>query len=381
VAKTSDPSEKNPRGKSPKHAGVRFQEVLDEHHMSQAELCLRIGRPRKSINEIIKGKASLTPETAFQLELALGEPASYWNQLDTAYQDHLVRQAHAAELAGHLDWLDELPVDGLIRAKWIEKQPTRHEQAHHLLSWFGVATPHCWRTFYREPQADYNSSPRIDCDPGALAAWMRAGEKQADEMKTGKYSRKKFQQTLSEIRGITNLLPQVYQERMIRLCIQSGVALAWARELPGTEGVAGVSRWLSPTKALIELSLAYKNDAQLWFTFFHLAGHILLHGRKQVFVDGLFDGKPSRDDVLEEIEADQFAANFLIHGREIERLKEAAESGELTEKILRMFAREQGLATSIVVGRLRQLGWVPPAAFHDLVLPIDFDPPGSYVDV
>lgn len=267
MPKTSNSPKKPSPSKPPPRAGERLQEVLDERHMSQAELCDRIGRPRKTINEIIKGKASMSPETAFQLELALGEPASYWNELESTYQDHLLRRAHAAELAGHLGWLEEVPVGALIKAKWIEKQQTPVEQAHHLLTWFGVFSPQRWRKCYLEPQAGYRSSPKIECDPGALAAWIRAGEKQAEEMQTAKYSRKKFVRALREIRGITNLLPHAYQERMIELCIRSGVAVAWARELPGMEGVAGVSRWLSPRKALIELSLAYKNDAQLWFTF------------------------------------------------------------------------------------------------------------------
>ncbi len=381
MSKKSDRVDHSPPAAHPSPPGERLLEVLKERHMSQAELCRRIGRPRKSINEIVKGKASLTSETAFQLELALGEPASYWNELESTYQDHLVRRQHEADLAGQLDWLDELPVDDLIRAKWIEKQETPLEQARYLLEWFGVATPEDWRVVYVEPQAGYYSSPRIDCDPGSLAAWMRAGEKQAAKMKTAKYDRKKFQQALGRIRGLTNLLPEVYQERMIKLCIESGVALAWARELPGTQGVAGACRWLSPTKALIELSLAYKNDAQLWFTFYHLAAHILLHGRKQVFVDGLFDGKPSRDDVLEEIEADQLATNLLLPLREIEGLRQPAIAGKLADKDVRMLARKQGVAIGIVAGRLEQLGWVPPASLQHLKLPLEFDPPGSYVEI
>jgi len=43
------------------------------------------------------------------------------------------------------------------------------------------------------------------------------------------------------------------------------------------EGICGATQRLTPTKALIQLSLRYKTGDQLWFTFFHEAGHILLH--------------------------------------------------------------------------------------------------------
>ncbi|MBL8419274.1 MAG: hypothetical protein JNK92_01440, partial [Dechloromonas sp.] len=56
-------------------------------------------------------------------------------------------------------------------------------------------------------------------------------------------------------------------------------------ELPKTE-VSGATRWLSPDKALIQLSLRYKSDDQLWFSFFHEVGHLLLHGKKEVFIEG-----------------------------------------------------------------------------------------------
>ena len=52
-------------------------------------------------------------------------------------------------------------------------------------------------------------------------------------------------------------------------------------ELPKT-GTSGATRWLTPEKALIQLSLRHKSDDQLWFTFFHETGHVLLHGKRVV---------------------------------------------------------------------------------------------------
>ncbi len=45
----------------------------------------------KSINAIVNGKAAITPETSIQLELALGISASFWNQLETNYREHLAQ--------------------------------------------------------------------------------------------------------------------------------------------------------------------------------------------------------------------------------------------------------------------------------------------------
>jgi len=48
--------------------GDTLLEVLEERGMTQTELAERIGRPKKTINEIINGKAAITPETALQLD-------------------------------------------------------------------------------------------------------------------------------------------------------------------------------------------------------------------------------------------------------------------------------------------------------------------------
>ena len=71
--------------------GETLQEILDERQMSQADLALATGRPPKTIHEILEGKAPITPDTAAQLEQALGVPASFWNNLERNYQEYLVR--------------------------------------------------------------------------------------------------------------------------------------------------------------------------------------------------------------------------------------------------------------------------------------------------
>ena len=79
--------------------GETLLEILEDRGMSQAELAERTGRPKKTINEIIKGKAALTPETAIQLERVLGTPASFWNNREQNYRDWLARQEERKALA------------------------------------------------------------------------------------------------------------------------------------------------------------------------------------------------------------------------------------------------------------------------------------------
>jgi addiction module HigA family antidote len=82
--------------------GETLQELLDERHMTQVQLADRTGRPKKTINEIIKGKAPITPETALQLERVLGVTASFWNARESHYQQYLAREHEREQLTGRL---------------------------------------------------------------------------------------------------------------------------------------------------------------------------------------------------------------------------------------------------------------------------------------
>lgn len=102
--------------------GVTLLEVLEELGMTQAELAERTARPTKTINEIIKGKAAITPETALQLETVLKVPARFWNNLEMNYRETLARIEEREVLQEQLEWLKGVPVNSMARFGWIKKK-------------------------------------------------------------------------------------------------------------------------------------------------------------------------------------------------------------------------------------------------------------------
>jgi len=130
------------------------------------------------------------------------------------------------------------------------------------------------------------------------------------------------------------------------------VATVFVRELEGSRA-CGATRWLNPQKALIALSLRYKSNDQLWFTFFHEAAHVLLHGKREAFVEIM---GASTGDQEQEDEANRFAAELLIPPKDlVPLLADRSFSGEK----IKAFAERVGIAPGIVVGRLQHDGHVP----------------------
>jgi HTH-type transcriptional regulator / antitoxin HigA len=67
--------------------GEYLAEEIKARGITQKELAKRMGRPLNAINEIIRGKKTITAETALQLEDVMPEiPARFWLNLETDYQ-------------------------------------------------------------------------------------------------------------------------------------------------------------------------------------------------------------------------------------------------------------------------------------------------------
>ncbi len=90
--------------------GETLLETLEAIGMSQTELAKRMGRPIKTINEIIQGKAAITSDTALQLEQVLSVPASFWLKREQYYRESLARLAEEERLTRWVEWLKEIPI-------------------------------------------------------------------------------------------------------------------------------------------------------------------------------------------------------------------------------------------------------------------------------
>ncbi len=90
------PNEYEPDVVSP--PGETLAEVLKSRGMTQADLAVKTGRPKEAIDEIVAGKAAITPDMAIELERVLGIPARFWNNRQRDYHDHRTRQEKRVRL-------------------------------------------------------------------------------------------------------------------------------------------------------------------------------------------------------------------------------------------------------------------------------------------
>ena len=342
--------------------GETLKESIDYLSMTQAELAQRTGRPKKTINEIIKGKASIMPDTAIQLERVLGVPASFWNNLERNYQETLARLREDKQLQSHIQWLQSFPIESLVKKGWLAKVKSDVEKLRALLNFFGVAGVNEWKAIWENPKATYRRSLAFKNKPTAVAAWLRRGEVEALKIDCQPFRERAFRAALKRIRGLTWESPEVFEPEVKSLCAVAGVAVAFVPELPDTH-LYGATRWIGTTKALIQLSLRGKSDDHLWFTFFHEAGHILLHEKKDVFIEAKGEGCREIGGSEKEQEANHFAQDLLIPPEEYQAF---LDTDRFDESEIRRFARDVGIAPGVIVGRLQHDRLIPFSAINSL---------------
>lgn len=336
--------------------GQTLLDWLERVDMTQAELARRTRLTPKHINQVVKGGVGISPDVALAFERVTAIPARYWTQLDANFQIGRHRAEEAVELEQHLELVDLFPIRALENMGAIEKSRSKVAQLRALLSFFAVADAAALDDVWMRP-ALYRLSRSFDANQAALATWLRLAELQAAELDTESFDETRCRAAISQMRALSALPGIEWVAPLRQLAASVGIAIVILKELPGCR-VNGATRWLSPNKAMIVLSLRHRRNDIFWFTLFHELCHVLRHGKKTTFIDAKGSG------IAEELEAeaDAFASRTLIPPAAAARLAEIT-----TVAQAEAFAAELGVAPGIVVGRMQHDGYIPHSRWANLL--------------
>ena len=322
--------------------GATLRDVLDALGMTQAELAERAGRPERTISQIVTGKRQITAETALEFERVLGTPADFWTRREASYRAGLVRlEERKRLLADEAPLARDFPYAAMAKLGWVE--PTRDpvERAGNLLGFFGVAS---LKLLDDQPAAIYRVGTCREPSQCALMAWLRAGQLAAYGIDAGDFSAPALRECIPDLRAMTMAPRGELRARLRQMFAERGVAFVVVPHLPKT-AAHGATHWLGSSKVVLQLSLRYRWADIFWFSLFHELGHVLLHGKREVYVN-----HTDREHEGPEAEADDFAAGTLIPEREYAAFIEARPIRGIA---VREFAQEIGVHPGIVVGRLQ----------------------------
>ncbi len=320
--------------------GETISDILTMQGLSRRDFAHAMSFTASDVETLLQGRRRITNEIAHRLKKTLGVSIQFWLRRDRQYLLDLSR-LEATE------WLKILPVTDMLRFGWIKGSVP--DRLASCLQFFEVSNPREWHTKYAGmiSQFSFRTSPSFSSYQGSLVTWLRQAERATASVQCARWNPERFEAMLSKARSLSiKKHPHSFIPILTNLCAECGVALATVRAPSGCRA-SGATRFLSKTRALLLLSFRYLSNDHLWFSFFHEAGHLLLHDKRGVFVEGV-DGSLSR----REREANTFATNILIppeHQSNFRNLK-------TTRNEIIKFARLINIHPGVVVGQLQFIG-------------------------
>lgn len=335
------------------YPGETLAEKLEEMNMGPKEFALRTGKPEKTIIAVLKGDSSITPDMAIQFEQVTKIPAHFWMNNQRHYDEYIAREKRQSIIQQAVPWAKQFPLAEMMKKGWLPQVSTNQEKATEMLSFFGFSHHTAWEEYYFKQQLKvaFRISLAQTKEPYAISAWLRKGELQAAALEAAAYTDKKFKAALPKLKAIMAIHSEDFFTQLQRVCLEAGVKVVHNPCLDKAP-INGATRWLNDTP-FIQLTGSYKRNDNFWFTFFHEAGHILLHGKKDIFLENL---DYSAKDLEKEKEADAFAVKWTLSIDEEAQIMAAL---PLSENDIINIAKQFNTNPAIIIGRLQDKKLIP----------------------
>lgn len=337
--------------------GGTIIDILEQRDLSSDAFAKLLGYSLERTEKLLSGKAAITKDVANLLARTIGGSEHFWMSREEQYRGRVARLQSAGDGAAAKAWLNELPLKDMVKFGWLPAHTDVAKNADTCLRFFDVADVVEWRSRYSNvlSAVAFRTSPKMESEPGAVLSWLRYGEIQSEEITCKPWNAGGFERELITIRRLTRKKdPRIFIPELRQLCAEHGVALVVARAPSGCHA-SGATRFVNPQKAMLLLSFRYLSDDQFWFTFFHEAGHLLLHSHTALFLE---DG--SDVTIKEEHEANLYAQNILVPPETRSELAELPP----TQRDIMKFAIKIGISRGIIVGQLQHIKKIQPSQLN-----------------
>ena len=318
--------------------GVTIKEQLSDRGMSQKEFAARMDMSEKHISKLVNGEVQLTPETAVRLEIVLGVSASFWNKLEAIYRERIIKAEAETKMDADAEVAKRFPYSEMAKYGWVPQTQKVTEKVTHLRRYFEVVE----LSLLENEQITKIACRRLAItDKGdlALMAWAQEAKIRAREIETAPINIKGLITALPEIRKMTLMQPEEFCPRIRKCLADCGIALVFLPHLKGSF-LQGAS-FIDGNKIVVGLTARGRDADKFWFSLLHELAHIILG----------HVGQTGGTTETDENTADRWSGDTLITPADFEVFTRV---GDYSERSVLEFAKTQGIAPGIVVGRMQQ---------------------------
>lgn len=330
--------------------GATIKEQLDDRGMTQKEFASRMGLSEKHVSKLMNGDVHLTPEMAERLELVLGLPARFWNNLEAIYQEKLVKAKKELDADEEEQLASKYPYNKI--AKWGMVPPTRKnsERVTNLCKFFEVSNLHFVQNKDLMPVACRRLS-NTEKSTYSMLTLAQYAKIKSREIEVAPFQAERLKHKLKEIRSLTTHRVLDFETNLSEILRSCGIALVFLPKLEGSF-LHGISFYDNNTKKIvIGISLRGKYADRFWFSLFHELAHVILG---HIYLPK----GTSRED---EHAADSMAAEILIPHKELLHFLQQCNFSIFS---INEFAKNIGVNAGIVIGRLQNDKYLSPSQLN-----------------
>ena len=330
--------------------GATIKEQLKDRGMSQKEFAARMDMSEKHISKLINGDVQLTPETAVRLEMVLGVPAKFWNNLEAIYREKVIKAEAENAMDADIEIARQFPYNEMAGFGWIPETRDAKEKVVYLRKYFEVVE----LSLLGSDQITRIACRRLaitDKSDLALMAWAQEAKIKARDIQTAPINIKGLIAAMPEIRKMTVLKAKGFCPQIKKCLADCGIALVFLPHLKGSF-LQGAS-FLDGNKIVVGLTARGKDADKFWFSLFHELAHIALG----------HVGQPNGTSEDDEKAADKWSGDTLIIPEDFEAFRR---TGDYSERSVIRFAKAQGIAPGIVVGRMQMEGLIKYSMLNNL---------------
>jgi HTH-type transcriptional regulator/antitoxin HigA len=358
-------------GGEAKPPGEFLRDELERRGWTQDDLAKIITRPLSTVNGIIQGKHSITPEMAIALGAALGTPPEVWMNRESTFRLSLV-SSPGEDIERRARLYSIAPVKDMQKRQWIRRTDSPESLEQELCRFFNIPS------IDQTPTLNVNASQSFktaSLNPSQIA-WCFRSAKLASIIDAESFKPRDFASALSDIRKLADYPEKA--KHLPRILAKAGVRLVVVEPLLHSR-IDGAAFWLADDAPVVVLSIRYDRIDCLWFTLFHELMHIKHSDAQSVDMDLIGDEnregvqsnfQERRERILREVEqlqedidfynqietrANQEATNLLIPSAEMRsfilRMKPFYSKARIVQFAIRM-----QIHPGIVVGQLHQAG-------------------------
>lgn len=335
--------------------GATIQAFMNRKNVSLTELSQSMGLEANEMRSLLLGDRSVDNVIAEKLAGFVGGSAEFWRSRQQDYSESLKRCAELSQ--DKLEGIKKgLPLREMRKRGWLTGHASESEQT---LAFFGVSSADMWKNRYsdRISAVSFRQSETLEGNPNSTLVWLRQAERLASLVPCSAWDKDGFLTLLSELRSFTRRkYPSRFFPELVQKCSRLGVAVVFVSTPTGCRA-SGATFFSGPNKAVIVLSFRFLSDDQFWFSFFHEAGHLILHDQQALFLED-----SSEVTVEAELEANKFASDLLVppeYRPELESLPARSDA------IIR-FAVRLGISPGVVVGQMQHAGLIKHSQMNGL---------------